>query len=571
MRTRSRILKTPLPKKQNKTATAQKQASDSETMYLRATIISSTGEVIYDSQGNIESLDNHSNREEIRLAIKSKDSASSIRRSDTLDQDLLYYALYNKAQNNVVRLASPLSSLQSTLLNFASVIFVVMVFAALLLIMIALTNLRKITKPLHQLEETAILLRQGDYDARIPDVHLDTSDLRELSLAFNEMAHAWQDSHRKQEEYSAHLSAVLNSIQDLIVVVDEFNWVISLNQRALSTFGRSLQPSESSCPLILLTQDSRVEDLVEKSRLNNKSVKTHMSLRIPHGSRRYRIVASPVQIKPATGIVVLSFTDITDTYQAEEMRSEFVANVTHELRTPLTSIRGFIETLRSKENIDPATVKHFINIIDIEAERLEDLINDILFLSSIENESPDRNNIEFDLNELVDEVVVFLDDYAHDNKICLIPEIEDTILMVKADRDRIKQIFINLIDNAIKYNEEGGKVWINVQDALTIEADQTDSDVAEIAYTHTGRNSTDSLRMIVLTVRDDGIGIPASQQERIFERFYRVERSRTREMGGTGLGLSIVKHIARSYHGYATVDSTPGQGTTFRVYLKIGL
>ncbi|MDI9461341.1 MAG: ATP-binding protein [Saccharofermentanales bacterium] len=544
---------------------------EEDNRMLRATVISATGEILYDSEGNLAGLDNHANREEVRLALKNRQSAVSIRKSKTLNQELMYYALYNQEQDNIVRIASPLASLYSNLVSFTSVIFVTMIFAAVLLILIALSNLRKITKPLHQLEEAALALRQGDYSTRIPDVHLDTSDLRELSLAFNEMAYAWQDSHRKQEEYAAHLSAILNSIQDLIIVVDEYDWVLSLNQRALTAFGRSLLPSESSCPLILLTQDNRVEELTARARLEDKSIKTQMTLRMPYGLRRFRLVASPVQTEPARGIIVLSFTDITDSYQAEEMRSEFVANVTHELRSPLTSIRGFIETLRSKQDLKLETVRHFVNIIDVEAERLEYLINDILFLSAIENETTERNITDFDLSELIDEVVVLLDDYAHENKVYLLPELDDSVLNVRADRDRIKQILINLIDNAIKYNEIGGKVWITVRDATESEQNAAEADEAEISYSDTDRYAVSRLRMIVLTVRDNGLGIPADQQDRLFERFYRVERSRSRELGGTGLGLSIVKHIARLYHGYATVESTLGQGSAFHVFLRIGI
>jgi two-component system phosphate regulon sensor histidine kinase PhoR len=292
---------------------------------------------------------------------------------------------------------------------------------------------------------------------------------------------------------------------------------------------------------------------------------------MPYGLRRFRLVASPVQTEPARGIIVLSFTDITDSYQAEEMRSEFVANVTHELRSPLTSIRGFIETLRSKQDLKLETVRHFVNIIDVEAERLEYLINDILFLSAIENETTERNITDFDLSELIDEVVVLLDDYAHENKVYLLPELDDSVLNVRADRDRIKQILINLIDNAIKYNEIGGKVWITVRDATESEQNAAEADEAEISYSDTDRYAVSRLRMIVLTVRDNGLGIPADQQDRLFERFYRVERSRSRELGGTGLGLSIVKHIARLYHGYATVESTLGQGSAFHVFLRIGI
>ncbi|HHU07470.1 MAG TPA: HAMP domain-containing protein [Clostridiaceae bacterium] len=542
-----------------------------ESLMLRVTIIDSVGKVLYDSH-RITTADNHSNREEIRQAFSNKTHASSIRYSETLRTAMIYYALYNPETDTVTRLSSPQASLTSTVLSYASVILAVMVISALLLIAIALTNLRKITKPLHQLEDAAYQLRQGDYNARVPDVHLDTSDLRALSLSFNEMAHTFQESHRQQEEYSANLNAILNSIQDLIIVVDEYNWVISMNKRAMATFDRSIQPEEKSCPLFLLTQDNRVDVLTEKARSGGKSVKSQLTLRMPNGNRRYKIVASPVQSERAKGVVVLSFSDITDTYQASTMRTEFVANVTHELRTPLTSIRGFIDTLGKKKDIDPATINKFINIIDIEAERLELLINDILALSAIESDNANRNLIDFDLNELIDEVVVLLGDYAHENKIALIPEIEETILSVRADRDRIKQVLINLIDNAIKYNKEGGKVWISVTNATAteeMEAELEESEILEAFSTETPA-TTEDLRMIVLTVRDNGTGIPSASLDRIFERFYRAETSRSRKLGGTGLGLSIVKHIAKLYRGYATAESVAGEGSVFRIFLKIG-
>lgn len=547
--------------------------SQTDSLVLRSTIIDSAGKVLYDSHST-NTPDNHSNREEIRQAFRNKSDASSIRYSDTLKKEMVYCALYNQETDTVTRFSSPRASLNSAVLSYASVILAVMVISALLLIAVALTNLRKITKPLHQLEDAAWQLRQGDYNARVPDVHLDTSDLRGLSLSFNEMAHAFQENHRKQEEYSANLNAVLNSIQDLIIVVDEYNWVMSMNQRAITTFDRSIQPEERSCPLFLLTQDNRVDVLAKKARSDDRSVKAQLTLRMPHGNRRYKIVASPVQSQRAKGVVVLSFSDITDTYQSSVMRTEFAANVTHELRTPLTSIRGFIDTLNKMKNIDPETLKKFINIIDVEAERLELLINDILSLSAIESDNTGRNVEDFDLNELIDEVLVFLDDYAHENNVALIPETEESIFAVRADRDRIKQVLINLIDNAIKYNKEGGKVWISVADATAeeeMEAELEEAEILEAFSTETPDSAApaEDLRMIVLTVRDSGIGIPPASVDRIFERFYRAEISRSRGLGGTGLGLSIVKHIAKLYRGYATAESVSGEGTVIRVFLKI--
>jgi len=229
--------------------------------------------------------------------------------------------------------------------------------------------------------------------------------------------------------------------------------------------------------------------------------------------------------------------------ELQDMRSEFVANVSHELKSPLTSIRGFVDTLRNGHVTDPAVQERFLEIIDIETERLHQLINDILQLSEIEGMKTDLEQVEkFDLSVLLDDVATLLDDKATERHVSIIVE-DCEKLPVSASPYRIKQILINLVDNAIKYNREGGKVYI--------------------------RAVREPDRFVAIRVKDTGEGIPPEHIPRVFERFYRVDKSHSREMGGTGLGLSIVKHIAQLYDGTATVESTPGFGSTFTVRLRI--
>ncbi len=228
--------------------------------------------------------------------------------------------------------------------------------------------------------------------------------------------------------------------------------------------------------------------------------------------------------------------------EIQQMRSEFVDNVSHELKTPLTSIRGFVETLRSGTVKDPKTQARFLEIIDIEAERLHQLISDILELSEIEGM---ENNIEedhFDLTSLLEDCCMLLADKAASKEVLLLVDSHE-ILPVTASRYRVKQILINLLDNSIKYNHRGGTVWLSARR----EPDQ----------------------FISIRIKDNGPGIDEEHIPRIFERFYRVDKSHSREMGGTGLGLSIVKHIAQLYQGSATVESTPGMGSTFIIRLRI--
>ncbi len=226
----------------------------------------------------------------------------------------------------------------------------------------------------------------------------------------------------------------------------------------------------------------------------------------------------------------------------QDMKAEFAANVSHELKTPLTSIRGFIDTLRGSENIDPVTQKRFLEIIDIEAQRLHQLINDVLQLSEIERIEQDSEAERFDINPLIEETLNMLREKASERKIELIWT-EGDPLPVMASKFRMKQILINLLDNAINYNREGGAVWVKA----VREPD----------------------RIISVSVRDTGEGIAEEHLSRIFERFYRVDKSHSRELGGTGLGLSIVKHIAQLYEGSASVESEVDKGSTFTVRMRI--
>lgn len=228
--------------------------------------------------------------------------------------------------------------------------------------------------------------------------------------------------------------------------------------------------------------------------------------------------------------------------ELQDMKAEFAANVSHELKTPLTSIRGFIDTLRNTEIKDPTVRRRFLEIIDIEAQRLHQLINDVLQLSEIERLDYDPEKEHFDMNEIIGETISLLAEKASERKIEIQWEHTEP-LPVLAGKFRIKQILINLLDNAINYNREGGKIWIKV----TREPD----------------------RMIALSVRDNGEGIDEEHLPRIFERFYRVDKSHSRALGGTGLGLSIVKHIAQLYGGSASAESETGKGSTFTVRMRI--
>ena len=228
--------------------------------------------------------------------------------------------------------------------------------------------------------------------------------------------------------------------------------------------------------------------------------------------------------------------------ELQDLKTEFAANVSHELKTPLTSIRGFIDTLRNSEVSDPEVRQRFLEIIDIEAQRLNQLINDVLQLSEIERLDNDPEKEKFNLSDLIDETVRMEREKAFEKNVEIIYDTGED-LPVKAGRFRVRQVLINLLDNAINYNREGGRIWV--------------------------RAVREPDRVIAISVKDTGEGIAEEHLPRIFERFYRVDKSHSRELGGTGLGLSIVKHIAILYEGSTSVESKPGIGSTFTVRLRI--
>jgi two-component system phosphate regulon sensor histidine kinase PhoR len=356
------------------------------------------------------------------------------------------------------------------------------------------------------------------------------------------MAERIQSDMAELEDKNAHLDAILDSMTDPLIAVAKSTAVTFMNSHARSDFGHDIDPEKAVYPLFYVTHDEATDRLVAQAIAQGKPVSEERTLVTVHGPALFSVIASPIRSSRSDGAII-TFHDISELRKAQKIRSDFVANVTHELKTPLTSIRGFIETLRQGAINKPDVASRFIDIIDIEAERLHKLISDILILSEIEDLKSDGDLETFDIRALIDDVLVLLDDQASARKVSLITDDVESKLLVRATSFRIKQILIILIVNAIKYNRVNGKVFVHV--------------------------SRDEEQKLVLRVRDTGVGIAAEHQDRIFERFYRVDRSRSREMGSTGLGLSIVKHIAQLYGGKATVRSEPGIGSEFTVVLNI--
>lgn len=509
---------------------------------IRITIIDRQGKVFFDNEASTEAMDNHLFRPEIAQAINTRGSSSAIRRSQTLQIDMLYLAVYAPALDKVIRTAMPLAERQIGLAGLLTSMLVVMSLALVALTVGGTVLIRRITRPLIDLKRAALSMSEGNYAIRVHHLRDDGSEIAALAETFNSMADKLQANVHDLEDKNARLDAILDSMTEPLLVVNRNNAVTFMNQHAREMFGRNIDPQKSVCPLILITHHPDTERLVQQALEQSRTLAVELTLATVRGNISFNVTASPIK-SASVSAAIMTFFDISQARQLQRMRSEFVANVTHELRTPLTSIRGFIDTLRHGAVNNPEVAGRFLEIIDIEAERLHQLISDILVLSEIEDMKEEKERETFDLTALIDDVAVLLDDAATEKKVSIIPETGDAPIMISASRYRIKQILINLIDNAIKYNREGGKVYIHAERQVD------------------GRLS--------LSVRDTGVGIAPEHMDRVFERFYRVDASRSRELGGTGLGLSIVKHIAQLYGGYAHVDSHLGSGSTFTVVLGV--
>ena len=508
---------------------------------IRVTIVDRQGNVLFDNEADQGQMDNHLFRPEISFAFQNKSTGTDVRTSSTLGERMLYIAIYDPQQDIAIRTAMSLSDSQAALRGILTTLVVVMASALMILLIAGIFMTRLITQPLINLQNAAQAMAEGEYSARVHNLRSGYSETALLSQTFNAMAEKLQAVVQDLGDKNARLDVIFDSMTDPLLVVTPDMAVTFMNRSAREVFGRDLDPGRAVFPLFLITHNQETDDLVSRSIKEKKSIAADCTLQTVVGKITFHIIVSP--IKAPSGGAILTFHDVSEVRKVQKMRSDFVANVTHELRTPLTSIRGFIETLRAGAISNPEVAGRFLEIIDIEAERLHKLISDILILSEIEDLRQDKDVEDFNLNALIDDVAVLLDEAASARQVSIIVENDDVPLLVHANQYRIKQVLINLADNAIKYNYEGGKVYIKAE-----------------------RLPEGPVR---LTVRDTGPGISREHQERVFERFYRIDTSRSRELGGTGLGLSIVKHIAQLYGGTARVSSQPGQGSTFIIDLGI--
>ncbi len=519
-------------------------AAYSKLAPARLTIFSPNGDILADSYLAVEQRRNESNREEIREALATGMGEGLESGDDELSR---FIAVAETIQENtrvygIVRLAMPTTFLRERMsqmyLQLVLGGFIVLILMGIASLIVA----RKIIHPIDSIKRGAERFAQGDLDSRLPVP--DSEEIGSLAELMNAMSAQLSDRIRAVTSQRNEQEAILSSMVEGVVAVDREDRILTINQAAgkilgvdsLESIGRPIQEVIRVSQLAILADRSRQsgvpveEDFQVSGKENDTYLQAHANvLRDGRGA----IIGT---------VIVLN--DMTRIRQLENIRREFVANVSHELRTPLTLVKGYVETILESGVDSPEDTERFIRIISRHVDRLNNIIEDLLSLSRIE-QSSDHDEISLQkgqVAEIADQVIEIQRSAAAERRIT-IRNLCPPDLIAKFSHSLLEQALLNLVDNAVKYSPDGSTVSISA-------------------------SSSDG--MVAVQVTDNGPGISTEHHGRIFERFYRVDRGRSRDLGGTGLGLAIVKHIAIAMGGRVAVDSAPGKGSTFTIFLNAG-
>jgi two-component system phosphate regulon sensor histidine kinase PhoR len=501
----------------------------------RITIIDKQGIVLGDSEEDPVRMENHADRPEIKQALAGK-TGTSLRYSNTLKMDMMYLAIpifENGQVIGVTRLSLPLTEVETKIAYIHKMIFLGALLALFVTLGIGLLVARMITKPLREMTSLAKDITSGDFTRKINIRSKD--EIGQLAQTFNQMAEELKTKIQTITEDRNEIRAVLTSVIEGVLAIDRNEKVILFNSALEKIFGLSKAQVIGKFFWEVI-RNNELNNLLRETMEKNKLKRKELTLFFPEGEKVFRVHALPIKGEEDISGVVAVLHDITELKRLERMRIEFVANVSHELRTPLTSIKGFVETLRDGAIDDPKNSRRFLNIIETHTERLNNLINDLLELSKIESKEIKMEFQSVNLRELVDVVVSNFKGAIEQKGHKVVIDIPFDLTQVEVDPEKIEQVFTNLLDNAIKFTPQNGKICIR---------------------------AVDKGKDIQIEVSDTGIGIPQEHLGRLFERFYRVDKARSRELGGTGLGLSIVKHIIQAHGGKVGVESEFGKGSKF--------
>lgn len=490
-----------------------------DDLNIRVTILDIEGNVKFDSKVDKNNLENHKERSEFKDALVSGEGYG-VRVSKSLDIDTVYYA--SKFDNYIIRTSQPVKGINGE--DKTYIFTYVTVVGVILLITIWVSSKLSyiIVKPIMDLENTTSMIAQGELDRRVKVTSKD--EIGQLGASFNKMANKLEYSLNEVKEKQNRLSAILQSMDSGVIAIDINDNIIIVNAYTEKIFGingdvigKNINTISKNFDISMIFKD--IDDHYKEVKIDYPK-EAYLRVRTADIINRNHHIGKVAVIQ-----------DVTDVKKLENVRTEFVANVSHELKTPLTSIKGFTETLRYVDDIE--TRDKFLDIIEEEADRLTRLISDILILSDIELQKDFKKEI-VDVNRIISHVDALMRNVGDRKDVNIVIKGEKVPNLV-GDSDKFKQMLINLVDNAIKYSES---------EEIIINTYYKDN-------------------QCIIEIEDKGIGISRDHISRLFERFYRVDKARSRAKGGTGLGLAIVKHIVLGFNGNISVESELNKGTKF--------
>lgn len=486
----------------------------------RITLIADDGTVLFDSAERAENMENHRNRPEVSAALKNG-IGKSVRLSRTLGKQTFYCAVLLK-NGMVLRVANVMDSVYSAILSFVPYILFIIAVTLALALLIANRETKKIVEPINALN-LQNPMSNDVYDELSPLLIRIAQQNKQIE---NQM-HTLKEKH---EEFNA----ITENMSEGLILLNEKADILSVNKSAIRIFGGHDSSNYLHRNILTLSRNLTLRAAVKKAIEGD-----HCEEILEMGNRHYQLTTNPVWVNGRVKGAVVLILDITEKRAAEQIRREFSANVSHELKTPLTSILGYAEIIKNGM-VKIEDIPRFAERIYNEANHLIALIDDIIKLSRLDEDNIDIPRKRVNLLELSKRVCARLEPQAREKSV--IVSVSGQNGFVFGVEEILEQMIYNLCDNAIKYNKENGRVDVNI---------------------------SPSAKEVVLTVSDTGIGIPKEHQNRVFERFYRVDKSRSNRTSGTGLGLSIVKHGAIHHNARIELESQPGHGTTIRIIFPV--
>ncbi|MFO1443997.1 PAS domain-containing protein [Bacillus sp. Bva_UNVM-123] len=512
----------------------------SKMLEARITIVDQTGLIIYDS-GQFGDTYKEKHQKLVKQMINQKtDGQNLIEVSEGFDLHYYWKPINNSGKlEGFIFISTKMNEINKAYRQIWWILIISLSFSFIVILILGTRITTRYTKPIEAATKTAIELAKGNYRARTYEDHIDETG--KLSASINILARNLQEMVKSQEMHRDRLAVLIENMGSGILLIDSRGYISLINRTYKEIFNINTSNYLNNIYYEVIKHPD-INGLIEEIFMTEQKIRKQMLIPLGIERRHFEVYGVPIIGSNAVWKgILLVFHDITDMKKLEQMRKDFVANVSHELKTPVTSIKGFSETLLDGAMDDRKALEAFLKIILQESDRLQSLIQDLLDLSKIEQQGFHLSIQQYNLTATIEEVLAIVQGKVSEKEIKLVFKNEGAPIMIEADADRLKQVFLNLITNAITYTPKGGDISLSLYEKAS---------------------------KVVIKIKDTGIGIEKEEIPRIFERFYRVDKARSRNSGGTGLGLAIVKHIVEAHKGTISVESEVGCGTMFIIELN---